>query len=148
MGTKVVSGANGKQGRVFANVSGNDIELCVTEWTLTVIANEYNITNSCSAGKEEIQYGDKHVEGKITMDLDLAQHPLDNPPNLQVGLFVTEIDLYEHSSFDVVDGPIWYLLDVAITQLEVSVPAAGKVTYSFSYKTGNFQNPDQTATIS
>ena len=140
MGTKAVGGANGKHGRVtLGNSSSSALEICVTEWALTVNVNEEDTTNSCSAGKREFEYGAQWVEGILTMDLDLSAHPLDNPPNFIAGQLLGEaLTLYEHTS--TISGTVthWTLVNVKITQTQVTSPAASKVVYVISFKTGDF----------
>src|SRR3990167_3779896 len=138
MGTKAVGGANGKHGKIlFSNSSTfGFVELCVTEWPLIEQAEEVDTTNSCSAGRREFDYGAKWVEGRFTLDLDLAAHPLDDPPNLVAGQLVdASVSLYEHESDALVGGSaVWSLSAFRILSVEVTSPAAEKVTYVISWK--------------
>jgi len=147
MGTKAIGGANGKHGRVFIGA----LEICVEEYNLTEIATEENTTNSCSAGKEEFAYGTKHVEGSMTLTLDLSQHPLDNPPAILTGTFIgstaNPVRFYEHVATGVPAanaGPRWEFESLGIGQTEVTVPAQGKVMYKFNFKSsGTYRNPSE-----
>ena len=145
MGTKAVGGANGKHGRVFIG----SLELCVTEWNLTETAQEEDTTNSCSEGKREFEYGIREVSGRLTMDLDLSQHPLDNPPNLTAGTKTGTVTLYEHSNktgSGGPDGPRWIFTSIGISSVEVTVPAAAKVTYVINWRSsGAYTNPSENA---
>ncbi len=141
MGTKAVGGANGKHGRVIfvnSNTFGA-FELCVTEWSLTEQAQEEDTTNSCSAGKREFEYGAKWVEGRFQLDLDLSAHPLDDPPNLAAGQLVNaEVRLYEHTVAGQ-DGlgnnaAAWSFSAFRILSVEVTTPAANKVSYTINWK--------------
>lgn len=147
MGTKAIGGANGKHGRVFIGA----LEICVTDWELTEIAQEEDVTNSCSGGKREYEYGIRHCEGSMTMDMDLSQHPLDNPPNLnagqKVGSTAAPVKLYEHVTTGTPSasaGPRWEFESMGITSVNVSVPAAGRVTYKINWKSsGTYRNPSE-----
>ncbi len=143
MGTKAVGGANGKHGRVFIG----SLEICVTEWNLTESAQEEDTTNSCSAGKREFEYGIREANGRLTMDLDLSQHPLDNPPSLVPGTKTSTVTLYEHSVTGASPaGPRWIFTSIGITSVEVTVPAAGKVTYVINWRSsGAYTNPSENA---
>lgn len=140
MGTKAVGGANGKHGRVIfvnSNTFGS-FELCVTEWSLTEQAQEEDITNSCSEGRREFDYGAKWLEGRFTLDLDLAAHPLDDPPNLVAGQLVNaEVRLFEHTlsnSDGLANNTVWTLSAFRIMSVDVTVPSAGKVSYVINWK--------------
>lgn len=137
MGTKAVGGANGKHGRVIftnSNTFGG-FELCVTEWSLTEQAEEVDTTNSCSAGRREFDYGAKWVEGKFTLDLDLAAHPLDDPPNLAAGQLIdATVKLYEHTNETGSLYSFWTFNAFRILSVEVIVGAASKVTYVINWK--------------
>lgn len=143
MGQKAISGKSGKQGRVFIDT----LELCVEEWNLTETAREEEVTNSCSAGKEEYAYGTKHCEGVLRMTLDLSQHPLDNPPALITGESISNVILYEHSTgTGTADGSRWIFTTIVITSLTVTVPASGKVAYEINWKSnGAYTNPSENA---
>ncbi len=143
MGTKAVGGANGKHGRVFVG----SLELCVTEWNLTESAQEEDTTNSCSAGKREFEYGIREANGRLTMDLDLSQHPLDSPPGLVPGTKTGTVTLYEHSAAGgSPGGPRWIFTSIGITSIEVTVPAANKVTYVINWRSsGAYTNPAENA---
>lgn len=143
MGTKAVGGANGKHGRVFIG----SLELCVTEWSLTESAQEEDTTNSCSGGKREFEYGIREANGRLTMDLDLSQHPLDSPPGLVPGTKTGTVTLYEHSvSGASPAGPRWIFTSIGITSIEVTAPAAAKVTYVINWRSsGAYTNPSENA---
>lgn len=143
MGAKAISGRSGKQGRVFINT----LELCVEEWTLQEIAKEEDVTNSCSAGKEEYAYGTKHCEGTLRMTLDTTQHPLDSPPALIVGTDISTVTLYEHSvGTGTANGPRWIFTTISITSLNITCPASGKVLYEINWKSnGAYTNPSENA---
>ena len=143
MGTKAVGGANGKHGRVFIG----SLEICVTEWNLTETAQEEDTTNSCSAGKREFEYGIREVSGTMTMDLDLSQHPLDNPPNLVPGTKTGTVTLYEHSvTGGSPAGPRWIFTSIGISSVQVTTPAAGKVVYVVNWRSsGAYTNPSENA---
>jgi hypothetical protein len=153
MGTKAVGGANGKHGRVIFYNSDpggfGSFELCVTEWSLTEQAEEVDTTNSCSAGRREFDYGAKWVEGRFTLDLDLAAHPLDDPPNLVAGQLVNAtVYLHEHITDPALsfDNGFWTLSSFRILSVEVTVPSAGKVTYVINWKnSGTYTFTPQTA---
>lgn len=150
MGTKAVGGASGKHGRIhlYNSDPALNYELCVTEWSLTENVQEEDVTNSCSEGKREFEYGAKWVEGRFTLDLDLAAHPLDDPPNLNVGqLIVGSVTLYEHT--DSIAVPVsaqWQLRALRILSVEITTPAAGKVQYVINWKnSGDYSFFPQTA---
>ncbi len=137
MGTKAVGGANGKHGRVIFSNSNTfgQFELCVTEWSLTEQAEEVDTTNSCSAGRREFDYGARWVEGRFNLDLDLAAHPLDDPPNLKAGELVNAtVKLYEHTNETGNLYSFWELSAFRIMSVEVTTPAANKVTYVINFK--------------
>ena len=145
MGTKAIGGASGKHGRVFVGA----LELCVTEWNLTETAAEEDTTNSCSEGKREFEYGTRDCSGRIMMDLDLSQHPLDDPPALRAGTKTGTVTLYEHSLSDGDGGPDgsrWVFTSLGITSVEVTVPATGKVTYVVNWRSsGAYTSPAENA---
>lgn len=143
MGAKAISGRSGKQGRVFYHNSGGgiDLEICVEEWRLQEMVQEFDITNSCSAGKEEYGYGTKHVEFTLRFTLDTTQHPLDDPPAFIVGQELTAMDiyLYEHvasGSIGLGSGEFWKITSPVVTGLNITNPASGKVNYEISFKSG------------
>ncbi len=151
MGTKAVGGANGKHGRVIFSNSNTfgSFELCVTEWSLTEQAQEEDTTNSCSEGKREFEYGARWIEGRFTLDLDLSAHPLDDPPNLTAGQLVNaSVQLYEHTGSDVSSAAVWQLSAFRILSVEVTDPAAAKVTYVINWKnSGDYTFTPQTVSI-
>lgn len=154
MGTKAVGGASGKHGHVIFYNSGvggfGSFELCVTDWSLTEQAQEEDTTNSCSEGKREFEYGAKWVDGKFTLDLDLSAHPLDDPPNLKAGQLVdATVYLHEHTTDPAtVSGSVWQLDSFRVMSVEVTTPAANKVTYVINFKnSGTYMFTPQSASI-
>lgn len=146
MGRKVVSGHSGRTGRVYINGS----ELCVTSQKWKEVADEEEVTNSCSAGYAQFEYGNRHVEGSIEADWDIAANPFLDPPLLRAG-FEYSMKLYIHS--DPGTTPSGPYLDIGIADpsgyakfndIDVTVPAKGKVSYSFSFKSsGPYTLPTQ-----
>lgn len=145
MGDKAVGGANGKQGRAFVDTN---FEICVEEWNLTETAREEEITNSCSQGKEEYEYGTKHLEINFIFTLDLSQHPFDDPPELEVGNAVSEMFLFEHQAPGAIPSPYpaWYIPNSRVVSCSVSCPAIGKVRYELNLKSvGLYYRPYELA---
>lgn len=130
MGRKVIDQAHGKTGRVF--VDGQ--ELCVISWSLSISREEEDVTNSCSAGNNEYEYGPEVATGTIEAIWDITFDPFSDPPALRNGNTST-IKLYVHSSPGVglADGPFWLLI-VKINGIKNGVTARAKVMYSFDYK--------------
>lgn len=154
MGTKAVGGANGKHGRVIFYNSGvggfGSFELCVTEWSLTEQAEEVDTTNSCSEGRREFDYGARWVEGRFNLDLDLAAHPLDDPPNLVAGQLVNAtVFLHEHTENPSLGtSGLWTFDAFRILSVEVTAGAASKVTYVINWKnSGTYTFTPQTASV-
>lgn len=145
MPTPALQHANGKSGRFFV---GSPLgEICIEEATLTEMAQEEDTTNSCSAGKEEFAYSTKHCEGTGTMTLDLAQHPYDSPPSIRAGTKVPA-RFFEFSDPATVDpdgsGKFWDFTAIGISQITVTWPQHGKVTFEFTWKSsGAYTNPDE-----
>ena len=129
MGKKVVSGAEGKTGRV--RIGANT--LCVTEWNAEEMADEENTTNSCSDGFDEQEFGNKHVEGSISADWDITTNPVESAPSIRAGTRLTDARLFIHDdgSFNSIRCH-FPLLDV--TKIGITVPAKGKVSYNFTFK--------------
>jgi len=150
MGTKAVGGASGKHGRVIFSNSDTfgQFDLCITEWSLTEQAEEVDTTNSCSAGRREFDYGARWIEGRFNLDLDLAAHPLDDPPNLKAGELVNAtVFLYEHTTAigSITGDSVWTLSAFRIMSVEVTVGAANKVTYVINFKnSGDYTFTPQT----
>ena len=129
MGTKAVSGASGKTGRVKIGAT----VLCVTEWSATEMADEENTTNSCSDGYDEQEYGNKHVEGTINADWDTTADVIESAPTLRAGARLTDARLFLHDDGNYGSKRCHFpLLDV--TEIAFTVPAKGKVSYNFSFK--------------
>ena len=138
MGRKLVSGAKGFSGRVF--ILGT--EICVESWEVTSTADEEDVTNSCSMGIAEFEYGVVQHEGSLEGTWDVAQNPYDSPPNLQAGT-QGSATLYVHSNAgsEGPDGPN-FSGSLAVVSTTISVPARGKVAYSVNFKlTGTVSYP-------
>lgn len=139
MGRKVVSGHSGFTGRVFINGS----ELCVEEQNWTEMAEEENVTNSCSAGFEQYEYGNRHVEGSVKGTWDVAANPFDDPPQLRAGGEYS-VRLYIHSAPGVgnQNGPNLFMGSCKFNDIKITVPAKGKVMYDFNFKSnGQYSLP-------
>ena len=139
MGRKQVGGHAGMAGSVF--VGGN--ELCVTNWSLSEMATEEEITGSCSGGFEEYEYGPKHAEGSVTADWDVTRNPFDNPPDFNPGQkYAIKLYLFASPGVGNENGPYWDLYSCGISNITVTCPAKGKLTYEFSFKTsGSYAQP-------
>lgn len=151
MGTKAVSGASGKHGRAFTGSSLQN-EFCVTDWSLTEMAQEEETTNSCSAGTREYEYGIRHCEGTLEIDLDLAAHPFGDPPALVTGTKI-KLRLFEHSNPASVSaagsGTYWDFTQVGISQVAITNPQSGKVHYSVQWKScATYTRPHENTTSS
>lgn len=129
MGTKAVSQARGRTGRVFIN----GIELCVTNWELTITAQEEDTTSSCSAGYEEFEYGVTGAQFTLDADWDITKNIHSDPPNLVPGDVIDTLKLYVHSDSGtgLEDGP-YYSFAAGVGSIRITTPAKGKVTYSIS----------------
>lgn len=139
MGRLVVSGAKGFHGRVIFN----NQELCVEEWNVNVTAEEEDITNSCSKGFMEREYGVVSAEGTINAVWDAQLNIFSaNPPKIQAGLILSAT-LYIHSSDDLLpDGPYFNFPKIGVRGVELTVPAKGKVIYVISFaNVGTFDYP-------
>jgi len=130
MGRKVIDQAHGKTGRVFYN--GN--EMCVTSWNISVQKEEEEVTNSCSAGFNEWEYGPEVATGTIEAQWDITTDPFSDAPAIRNGDNAT-LKLYVHSLAGVglADGPFWLIL-AKINGIKMGVQAKQKVMYSFDYK--------------
>lgn len=128
--TTAISQHKGRTGRVFFDGT----ELCVTNWEATHSAEEEDTTNSCSAGFSEFAYGTEMVEGSVSADWLVTVNIFDDPPNIRAGTFAI-LKLYIHSYPGVGNesGP-FYTFSAGINNVKLSVPAKGKVSYSFDFK--------------
>ncbi len=141
MGRKVVSGHAGKAGRTFIN--GN--EFCQTQYQYTEMAEEEEVTNSCSAGKNQYEYGNSHIEGSMTLDWDIGANPYNDPPELRAG-GTYQLKAYIHASPGpgAEDGPYLQIDEMKINNVQVTVPAKGKVSVSFDFKSsGGYKLPTE-----
>lgn len=130
MGTKAIAQANGKTGRVF--LDGN--ELCVTQWDITVVAEKFDVTNSCSAGYAEYAYGTEEATGTIQADLDTTVTPFDSVPNIRTGVeLALKLYLLATPGVGLEDGPYWSF-NASIDQVNMVNPSRGKITYNFTYQ--------------
>ena len=68
MGRKIIAGYSGQMSRVF--IGGN--EFCAEDWEIEEIAEEFDVTSTCSAGVEDIDFGVKHLEGSINYTWDVT----------------------------------------------------------------------------
>jgi hypothetical protein len=140
MGRKVVSGHGGKMGRTFIN--GN--EFCNTSYNYVEMAEEEDTTNSCSAGFNEYEYGNRHIEGSMEADWDIGANPFIDPPELRAGQEYAFIGYIHSQPGATPSGPRLEMDKMKINNVRVSVPAKGKVTVSFNFKSsGNYTLPVQ-----
>ena len=121
----------------------------MTEYSLTEIAVKEDTTSSCSAGKREHEFGIKHCEGSFSVDLDLDAHPMDDPPNINVGSKIAA-RFYDHASsgsgVGTADGTFWDFTTIGISNLDVTNPSEGKITYSYTWESsGAYTNPSENA---
>ena len=126
-----ISQNKGRTGRVFYDGT----ELCVTNWEGTHSAEEEDTTNSCSAGFSEFGYGTEMVEGSVSADWLTSMNIYDDPPNIRAGEFAALL-LYIHSYPNSNGGPSgpFFSFEAGINNVRISVPAKGKVSYSFDFK--------------
>lgn len=152
MARKVVSGNAGKMPRSFIDT----VEFANTEWSYNEIAEEEEVTNSTSAGKNEYDYGNTHIEGSISADWDVQDNPHDTPPALTAGSRHAFMG-YIHSSARETnansvsgeDGPFLRIDIMAVNNVNVTCPSKGKVNYTFDYKSvGSYYLPTGEAATS
>ena len=139
MGTKVVSGASGKTGRIF--IAGQ--ELCVEDWNIQETGTEVETTSTCDAGKKTQEIGNQQLVGTISATWDISANPLATPPNMNVGVKHAATKMYLHSTAGVglEDGPVW-TLKMHILDSDTSVPVDGKVTITWNFKShGSYTLP-------
>lgn len=134
----MVSGHEGKTGRSF--IDGN--EYCNTQYSVKEVAEEEETTNSCSAGHNEYEYGNTHLEGSVEADWDVGVNPFSDTPVLRAG---QEYDFkaYVHSlpGVGLANGPNW-IMNMKVNNVEVMVKSKGVVTVKFDYKsTGPYSYP-------
>jgi hypothetical protein len=140
MGRKVVSGHSGYTGRTFIHGS----EFCQTKYDYEEVAEEEDTTNSCSAGKNEYEYGNTHIEGSMEADWDIGANPFIDPPELRAGQEYAFIGYIHSQPGATPSGPRLEMDKMKINNVRVSVPAKGKVTVSFNFKSsGNYTLPVQ-----
>lgn len=142
MGRKVVSGHAGYTGRTFIN--GN--EFCQTSYNVQEIAEEYETTNSCSAGKNEYEYGNTHLEGSMEADWDIGANPYVDPPELRAGqAYGLRAHIHSQPGPGIApSGPLFEIDNMKINNVRTSVPAQGKITVSFDFKSsGGYSLPTQ-----
>jgi len=148
MGRKVLSGAQGRHGRLFIGRN----EYCVTSYNITEAADEEDTTNSCSAGNAEQEYGVSQLEGSIELDWDIAASPYRDPAAISAGSKHALSYLFIHAPGTATDdldsliagGSPYYLLTLQINNIAVTNPARGKVTVSFDFKSfGSYTLPTQ-----
>lgn len=129
MGKKAVSGAGGKTGRVRIGSTS----LCVTDWNATEMVDEENTTSSCSNGYDEQEYGNKHVEGSVSADWDTTTNPFEDAPTIRAGTRLTDARLFVHDD-GTFSGIRCHFPELDVSECGITVPAKGKVTYTFSFK--------------
>ena len=141
MGRKVVSGHGQKMGRCFIDA----IEVANTSWNVSEIAEEEETTNSTSQGYNEYEYGNKHLEGSIEMDWDISLNPFVGPPVLASGgEYAFNGYIHAAAGDGNEDGPQFQIDKMRINNLRVTIPAKGKVTFSFDFKSkGPYNIPFQ-----
>lgn len=131
MGLKVVSGHNGKMGRLF--IGGN--ELCAEDWEVEETGTEEDTTNTCSAGSKEQEIGNTQLNGTINYTWDITANPWVDPVDLSVGQKWAETKLYIHSTpgLALEDGPA-FTLTLHVLSHSNSDPVDGKVTGTITFK--------------
>ena len=140
MGRKIVSGHAGYLPRAYLN--GN--EFCNTSYEVTEIAEEEDTTNSCGAGFNEYEYGNKHLEGNMELDWDIGANPYIDPPELRAGQEYA-FKGYVHSQPGATpSGPVFEVDKLKINNVRAGMPAKGKVTVRFDFKSsGLYSLPTQ-----
>lgn len=128
--TTAISQHKGRTGRVFVD----SFELCVTGWEATHSAEEEDTTNSCSAGFSEFAYGTEMVEGSVSADWLVNVNIFDDPPNIRAGTFaILKLYIHSYSGSENESGP-FYQFSAGLNNVRLTVPAKGKVSYSFDFK--------------
>jgi hypothetical protein len=141
MGRKAVSGSGGRMPRTFINGS----EFCNTSYEYTEVAEEEDTTCSGSGGYNEFEYGNKHLEGSIQADWDMASNPYVDPMFLRSGEEYRFLG-YVHSNAGVgaETGPRLEMDKMKINNVKISLPSKGKITVSFDFKSsGAYTLPTQ-----
>ncbi len=141
MGRKVVSGHGGKMPRTF--IDGN--EYCNTSYEFTEIAEEEETTNSCGAGYNEFEYGNKHIEGSIEANWDIGANPFNDPPTLRAGdAYTFKGYVHAASGAGLESGPFLNMEEMKINNVKITMPSKGMVTVSFDFKSnGLYTLPTQ-----
>ena len=131
MGRKVVSGHGGKMPRTFIDLN----EYCNTSYEYTEISEEEETTNSCGAGFNEFEYGNKHIEGSMEADWDVGANPMNDPPQLRSGqAYAFKGYVHAASGVGLEGGPFLEIDEMKINNVKVTMPSKGKVTVSFDFK--------------
>lgn len=139
MGRKIVSGANGKMGRLFI---GNH-EFCAEDWDIQEVGDEEDTTNTCGGGSTDQEIGHTWLEGSINYTWDVADNPFVGPPALNVGSQHAETNLFIHASSGLgnQDGPR-YNLTLHVLNHSNAIAVRGKVSGTFTFKSkGTFTLP-------
>lgn len=130
MGRKIVSGHEGYTGRSFV---GNN-EFCHTSYEVEEVAHEEETTNSCSEGKDEYEYGNTHLEGSMELDWDIGANPYNDPPELRAGRAYNFLGFVHSAPGEPPSGPRFEIDNMKINNVRTRVPAQGKVSVSFNFK--------------
>lgn len=139
MGVKVVSGRNGKMGRVF--MGGN--EFCGEDWEIEETGTEEDTTNTCSAGKKEQEIGNTQLNGTFNYTWDITANPWIAIVDLSVGQKHALTKFYIHATpgDGLEDGPA-FTFTLHVMSHSNSDPVDGKVTGTITFKSfGDYTLP-------
>jgi len=131
MGRKIVSGFEGKMGRLF--LAGN--EFCAEDYNWQEEANEEDTSNTCGAGYAEQEFGVRRITGSINATWDASVNPFTDPPDFFVGAKYITTKLYIHSAPGVglESGPFLQLTLQVGSGLSVTIPVKGKVAVTIPF---------------
>jgi hypothetical protein len=142
MGRKFVSGHEGRMPRTF--ISGN--EFCNTKYEYTEVAEEEDTTCSGSAGFNEFEYGNRHIEGSMEMDWDAGDNTYTHDPSFPVAGNEYAFVGYLHAPSGVGNeaGPKLEMDKMKVNNVKISAPSKGKITINFDFKSsGRYSLPNQ-----
>ncbi len=143
MGRKVVSGHEGRMPRSFLGGS----EFGNTKYEVTEVCEEEDTTCSRSAGYNEFEYGNRHLEGSMELDWDIGQNPYVDAPTLRAGEEYSFVG-YVHAPAGVGNeaGPKFEMDLFKMNNVKTSLPSKGKISISFDFKSsGRYVLPTQSS---
>ena len=149
---KIVSGDHGRMGHTTIKPLSIDsvesaidaaVEFVQTTYNYTEVANEEEVTGTGDGGYDAYEYGCKHIEGHMecVWDADVQYFAGADTAAEAYDDDFPYLDPHGHyefrgyvNSLAELDGPYLYIANMRINNLAVTIPAKGKIVFSFDFK--------------